>query len=65
MNGSALQASDRWANVERSVNGIADYGIAKAIRAYYLVYMPVGAVFLIAAVAFLPVPHFGLSPDDF
>jgi len=64
MSGSDSLASDRWAKVERSANGVADYGIAGAVRIYYLVYLPVGTAFLIAVGAFLAVPVFGLSPDD-
>jgi hypothetical protein len=64
MSGSDSGASDHWAKVERSANGVADYGIAGAVRTYYVVYMPVGTAFLIAVGAFLAVPVFGLSPDD-
>ena len=64
MSGSDSGASDRWAKVERSANGVADYGVAGAVRTYYLVYMPLGTAFLIAVGAFLAVPVFGLSPDD-
>lgn len=64
MSGSDSVASDRWANVERSAIGVADYGIAGAVRIYFLVYLPVGTAFLIAVGALLAVPVFGLSPDD-
>lgn len=57
-------ASDRWAKVERSADGVADHGIARAVQTYYLVYLPVGAAFLIAVGAFLAVPVFELSPED-
>ncbi|MEZ2390185.1 hypothetical protein AB6813_11665 [bacterium RCC_150] len=64
MSGSDAGASDRWAKVERSANRVADYGIARAVRTYYLVYLPLEAAFLIAVGAFIAVPVFGLSPDD-
>jgi len=64
MTGSDSGANDRWAKVEMSANGVTDYGIAKAVRTYYVVYLPVGAVLLIAVGAFLSVLVFGLSPDD-
>jgi hypothetical protein len=64
MSGSDSEASDRWAKVERSANGVADYGITGAVRTYYLVYIPLGTAFLIAVGAFLAVAVFGLSLDD-
>lgn len=64
MSDSDSGARDRWAKVERSANGVTDYGITMAVRNYFLVYMPVGTAFLIAVGALLSVPVFGLSPDD-
>lgn len=57
-------ADDRWAKVEMSANGITDYGIAQALRTYYLIYLPLGAVFLVSVGAFLSIVIFGLGPDE-
>jgi len=64
MSSSDSMASDRWAKVERSAVGVADYGIAGAVRIYYRIYLPVGTAFLTAVGALLAIPVFGLSPDD-
>jgi hypothetical protein len=56
--GADTEAAVRWAKATKIAEGITDYGISKALRAYFLVYLPLGVlvltgiVFLIAALSF-------------
>jgi hypothetical protein len=53
------ETAARWAKVERIAEGITDYGISKALRTYFLLYLPVGVIFLTGAGFLLSVLIFG------
>ncbi|WP_144674147.1 hypothetical protein [Arthrobacter sp. U41] len=42
------QSQDRWASAARSAQGLADEGLGEAVKAYYMLYLPVGLVVLIS-----------------
>jgi hypothetical protein len=46
MTDADTEAADRWAKATRIAEGITDYGISKALRPYFLVYLPLGVLVL-------------------
>lgn len=52
-------AAARWAKVTRITEGITDHGIGKAVRAYFLLYLPVGVILLTSIGFLLSVLIFG------
>lgn len=49
----------RWAKVTRIAEGITDYGIGKAVRSYFVLYLPVAVIMLTCIGFFLSVLIFG------
>jgi hypothetical protein len=58
------EAEARWAKVEKIATGITDHGIAKALRAYYLVFVPIGALLLIGLGFIVSALVLQISLDD-
>lgn len=52
-------AAARWAEAARTAEGITDYGISRALRTYFLVYLPVGVLILTGIGSLLSVLLFG------
>lgn len=46
MTDADAETAARWAKVTRIAEGITDYGIGRAVRAYFLLYLPVGVIVL-------------------
>lgn len=58
------EAAARWAKVAKIAEGITDLGIGKAVRAYFLLYLPVGVILLTGMGFLLSVLIFGNMRDQ-
>lgn len=43
------ESADRWAAAERRAQGVADRGLGRAVRRYFILYLPVGVTLFFAA----------------
>ena len=58
------EAAARWAKVTRIAEGITDYGIGKAVRSYFLLYLPAGVILLTGIGFLLSVLVFGNMREE-
>lgn len=55
------ESNDRWAKATRRAQGVADNGLGKALRTYFILYFPVGLLVLILVGAGVTASFSGLA----
>lgn len=64
IDGLMPKPDDRWATATRRAQGVADLGLGGALKIYYTLYLPAGAIILVAAGTVLEILAFGGEPPD-
>jgi hypothetical protein len=58
------RSDDRWTTATRRAQGIADWGLGRALKMYYTIYLPAGVIFFVAAGAVLGIFALGGATTD-